>query len=103
MGQLGNKGFTLLEIVIAITIFSIAVILLLEMESNNIRYIDNSLKEIEALKFFQKQNLGIQTQSKDFMIKTEKKEILPNIKEVKNKVIDRHTDEKIIEIITYEK
>jgi prepilin-type N-terminal cleavage/methylation domain-containing protein len=98
-----NKGFTLLEIVIAITIFSISVILLLEIEARNIKYIDNSLKEIEALKFFQKHYLGIQSQDDRYSIKTEKKEIVPEIKEVKNKIIDRREKREILEIITYEK
>jgi len=98
-----KNGFTLLEVVIAITIFSISVLLLLEIESNNIRHIENSFKRLKALSFFQQYILRIKTQSDEYLIETEKKHILPQVKEVKNKIIDRNDKKEVLEIITYEK
>jgi prepilin-type N-terminal cleavage/methylation domain-containing protein len=97
-----ERGFSLLEIVIAITIFASSVILLLEIEANHIKKMERSFKEIEALKFFQEHTLRLKVLDDRFEIKTEKRYILPTVREIRNIVIDRKKNEPVIEIITYE-
>ena len=63
-----NKGFTLLEVLVAIVIFSIVFILLIELESNHIKRFSQNLQKLEALQFFKIKKLGISTDEEKFKI-----------------------------------
>ena len=96
------KGFTLLEVLIAILIFAISITILLEIESNYIRWINRNNLELEALQFFKKYNFGYEPYlDEKFTIEKEVKDRKEGFKEIKNKIIYRKTGETILIIKTY--
>ena len=105
-GKSNQEGFTLLEIVVALTIFAVAFAVLIKIQSNNISHIRNSFEKLEAIKFFKEQIYTIpqrETSEDQFSWKEERKRIEFGIKEIRYKIIDRGTGKEILEIKTYER
>ncbi len=67
-----NRGFTLLEVLVALVIFSIVFTFLLELESNHIKRVYNNFEKLKALQFFKKKELGLNTAENDFKIESRK-------------------------------
>ncbi len=98
------KGFTLLEVLISILIFAISITILLEIESNYIRWINRNNLELKAIQFFKKYNFGYAPYlDENFTIKREIINREEGFKEIKNKIIYRKTGETVLVITTYQK
>lgn len=100
---MNEKGFTLLEVLVAVVILAVSLSVLLDIQSNYIKRVDTDFQRLEALDFFKKNFYGLSIQNDKFSIKTEKQMLPYNIKEVENKIINKKTGKEILEITTYEK
>jgi len=100
-----NTGFTLLEVVVAITIFAIAFTVLLKIQSQHISDMENQLQRLKALQFFKLKVYNISDKSVDttrFKMKRESKTIDFGIKQITYIISDKQ-NQKILEIKTYER
>ncbi len=94
-----SKGFTLLEVLVALVIFSIVFTFLLELESNHIRKVYNNFEKLKALQFFKKKELGLNTAESSFRIESRKSLFDTFI--VKENIIFNSKGEEILKINTY--
>ncbi|WP_457621817.1 type IV pilus modification PilV family protein [Persephonella sp.] len=104
-GKNNQEGFTLLEVLVAITIFVVAFTVLIKIQTASISEIEKSLKKLEALKFFKEEMYTIperETSRDDFTYRTKKRKIHFGINEIIHTISDRKTGERILEIKTYE-
>ncbi len=100
---MNSKGFTLLEVLVAVVILAVSLTALLNIQSNYIDRVHQDFQRLEALKFFKKHFYGLKVSDDRFLIKT-KKETLPySIKQVSNIILFRKTGKKVLTVITYEK
>ncbi len=99
--QYGNSsgGFTLLEVLIALVIFSIVFTFLLELESNHIRKVYNNFEKLKALQFFKKKELGLNTAESKF--KVESRKYIFDSFIVNENVIFNSKGEELLRINTY--
>jgi len=105
-GKIDQEGFTLLEILVAISIFAVAFTILVKIQTDNISKVEENFKKINALKFFKEEVYTIperETSKEDFGYRVEKKKIQFGINEIIYRITDRKTGEKILEIKTYER
>lgn len=103
-----NKGFTLLEVVVAITIFLVAFSVLIKMQVNNIHKIEENLLKINALEYAKIYFYGLTNKSEikplnEFEVKETTKTIDFGIREINIQVIEKSTGETILNLKTYEK
>ena len=103
-GMKTNSGFTLLEVVAAVTIFAIAFTVLIKIQSQHIADLQTQFEKLEAMKFFKIKNYKIpaETLTDRFHLKEESKIIDFGIKQTKYTIFDKN-NHKILEIKTYEK
>lgn len=102
-----NKGFTLLEVVVAITIFLVAFSVLIKMQVNNISKIKESFLRLDALEYAKVYREGLSNKSElktinEFEIKESSKTIDFGVKEVNIQVIEKSTGKTILTLKTYE-
>lgn len=102
-----NKGFTLLEVVVAITIFLVAFSVLIKMQVNNIHKIEESFLRLYALEYAKVYREGLTNKSElktinEFEIKESSKTIDFGVKEVNVQVIEKSTGKTILTLKTYE-
>ncbi len=100
---MNEDGFTLLEVLVAVVILATALVVLLDIQSNYIKRIDTDYQKLEALEFFKRDFYGMGKEEGKFIVKTEKETLPFDIKQVKNKIIDKNTGKEILTIITYER
>ncbi len=98
-----SRGFTLLEVVVAIVILAVSLTVLLDIQSGYISRVDDAFKRIKALEFFKKHFYGLEVSNDNFFIKTEKENLPFGIKEVRNEILDKKTEKEVLQITTYEK
>lgn len=102
-----NKGFTLLEVVVAITIFLVAFSVLVKMQVNNISKIEESFLRLDALEYAKVYREGLVNKSEfktinEFEIKESSKTIDFGVKEVTIQVIKKFTGKIILTLKIYE-
>ncbi|HHG73575.1 MAG TPA: prepilin-type N-terminal cleavage/methylation domain-containing protein [Persephonella sp.] len=100
-----NSGFTLLEVIVAITIFAIAFTVLIKIQFHHITDIQKQIERLEALKYFKIRNLKIPgeiTTDDRFKIRQETRTIDFGIKQTTYTVFDKQ-NRPVLEIKTYEK
>ncbi|WP_297455725.1 prepilin-type N-terminal cleavage/methylation domain-containing protein [Persephonella sp.] len=103
-GMKTNSGFTLLEVVAAVTIFAIAFTVLIKIQSKHIADLQTQFEKLQALKFFKIKTYKIpgETLTDRFHLKEESKTIDFGIRQIKYTIFDKN-QHKILEIKTYEK
>lgn len=97
-----NKGFTLLEVLVGIVIFSIAFTVLIKIQSENISGIYNSIKKTKALNFFNESYYNIKKENPEFTIHQESKDTVFGLKEIDYTVLDKKTGKPILKLRVYE-
>jgi prepilin-type N-terminal cleavage/methylation domain-containing protein len=97
-----NKGFTLLEVLIGIVIFSVVFTVLIRIQSENISGVYNSIRKVKALNFFKEKYYNIKSESPDFRIEKKQKDTVFGLKEINYTIIDRKTKKPILDLKTYE-
>ncbi len=105
-GKIRQEGFTLLEVLIAVTIFAVSFTLLVRIQSESISKVEQNFKRLEAVKFFKEKIYSIperETSDEIFNLREEKKKIEFGIDEIIYTVVERKTGKKILEIKTYER
>ncbi|WP_456401659.1 type IV pilus modification PilV family protein [Persephonella sp.] len=105
-GKNNQEGFSLLEVLVAVTIFAVAFTLLIKIQSTNIARIDESIKKLEGIRYFKEEFYLIpnRTIPEDrYIIKEKKEKIDFGINEITYTIIEKNTGKKIIEIKSYEK
>jgi len=95
-----QKGFTLLEVLVALVILSISLTVLLQIQTGQIKEISRSFKRIEALKYYKKLTSGVPVEKK-FVIKVKKIEMPYGFKEVRNEIFEG--DKPVLVFYSYEK
>lgn len=98
-----NRGFTLLEVLIAVVILAVSLTVLIDIQSRYISRVNQSLERLEALDFFKRDFYRIGKKTEKFIIKTQRKDLPFGIKEVKNIIFDKKTNKDVLVITTYEK
>ncbi|WP_456392898.1 type IV pilus modification PilV family protein [Persephonella sp.] len=98
----GERGFTLLEVLVALVILSVSVTVILNIQSNQIGRIHQQYNRLDALLYYKKVLAGLPAGDR-YTIKTTKKDLPYGIKEVENKITDRKTGEVHLIYRTYEK
>jgi len=98
----GEKGFTLLEVLIALLILSVSLTVILDIQSNQIGRIYQQYNKLAALWYYKKITAGLSVDDR-YTIKTIKKDLPYGIKEVESKIIDRKTGEIHLIYRTYER
>ena len=103
-GMKTKSGFTLLEVVVAITIFAIAFTILIKIHSKHIADFHRQIEKLEAIKYFKIYNYKIPNEiiSDKFQITQQTTVIDYGIKQITYSILNKEK-EKILEIKTYEK
>ena len=98
-----KKGFTLLEVLVAIVILAFSFAILLKYQTTHIKNISLNFQKLEALKFFKIYYYGLKVDSNRFSIKKSIKYLPYNLRQVDNIILDRDTTKPILTITTYER
>ncbi len=96
---MNNKAFTLLEVLVALVIFSTTFVLLIELETRYIKKVSENREKLKALQFFKKREFGLTNEEEDYKIKTERKN-LDSLIVYENSITDKE-GRKILVIKSY--
>ena len=72
---MNKKAFTLLEVLVALVIFSTTFVLLIELETRYIKKVSKNREKLKALHFFKKKEFGLTNEEEGYKIKTESKNL----------------------------
>ena len=98
--QSGNsKGFTLLEVLVALVLFSVVFTVLIELETNHIKRVYKNYEKLKALQFFQKNEMGFNPVDTEF--KVERKSSRYDNFIIEENVILNRENEEVLTIKNY--
>jgi len=97
-----SKGFTLLEVVVALVIFAVSITVIINIQTNHITKIAENLEKVRALNYLKEYvyNIPVKESKKEFKIEEKKKPYEFDLNKITYQVIKG--DKTIIELFEYE-
>ena len=94
-----SKGFTLLEVLVTLVLFSTVFTLLIELESNHIKRVYKNIEKLKALEYWQEYKAGLNPMETNF--KMEKRSFTYDNFIVNEEVILNKNNEEVLTIHSY--